>query len=59
MWGKGALVPFMLHPQHLVDLYQQSKNKNNGQHKSHFTTEPEAQPERHDSAPVDPNGGDV
>jgi hypothetical protein len=28
-------------PKHLVDLYQQSKNK--GQHESHFITEPEAQ----------------
>jgi hypothetical protein len=28
-------------PKHLIDLYQQSKNK--GQHESHFITEPEAQ----------------
>jgi hypothetical protein len=28
-------------PKHLVDLYQESKNK--GQHESHFITEPEAQ----------------
>jgi hypothetical protein len=30
-------------PKHLVDLYQQNKNKGKGQHESHFTTEPEAQ----------------
>jgi hypothetical protein len=49
----------MPHPKHLVDLYQQRKNNNKGRHESYFTTETKAQPERHDSAPVDPNGGDV
>ena len=30
-------------PKHLVDLYQQSKNKGKGQHESHFIAKPEAQ----------------
>jgi hypothetical protein len=30
-------------PKHLIDLYQQSKNKGKGQHKSHFITKPKAQ----------------
>jgi len=45
------------HPKHLVDLYQQSKNKGKGQHKSHFITDLEAQPEKHDNMVVDASVG--
>jgi len=44
-------------PKHLVDLYQQRKNKEKGQHESHFLTEPEVQPERHDDGVIGANGG--
>ena len=44
-------------PKHLVDLYQQSKNKSKGQHESHFLTEPEARPEKRDDGVVDARGG--
>ncbi|XP_021321419.1 uncharacterized protein LOC110437327 [Sorghum bicolor] len=43
-------------PKHLVDLYQQSKNKSKGQHESHFLTEPEARPEKHDDGVVGASG---
>jgi hypothetical protein len=57
MWSEGTLVPFMPHPKHLADLYQQNKGKD--QHESHFTIEPEAQPEKRDNVPVGASGGDV
>jgi len=44
-------------PKHLVDLYQQSKNKEKDQHESHFLTEPEAQPEKHDDRVIGASGG--
>jgi len=46
-------------PKHLVDLYQQSKNKGKGQCESHFIAEPEAQPEKRDDMVVDASNGDV
>ena len=46
-------------PKHLVDLYQQSKNKGKGQCESHFIAEPEAQPEKRDDTAVGASGGNV
>jgi hypothetical protein len=48
-------LPSLRTPKHLVDLYQQSKNK--GQHESHFITEPEAQ--KRDTTVIDANDEDV
>jgi hypothetical protein len=45
----------MPHPKHLIDLYQQSKNK--GQHESHFISEPEAQ--KHNDIVIGTNDEDV
>jgi phosphoribosyl-AMP cyclohydrolase len=44
-------------PKHLVDLYQQSKNKGKGQHESHFITEPESQ--KRDDTVVNANDENV
>jgi hypothetical protein len=44
-------------PKHLVELYQQSKNKGKGQDESHFITEPEAQ--KHDDIVVNANDENI
>jgi hypothetical protein len=46
-------------PKHLADLYQQNKGKGKDQHESHFTIEPEAQPEKCDNVSIGTSGGDV
>jgi hypothetical protein len=53
--AKGHLSRRCRTPEHLVDLYQQSKNK--GQHESHFITELEAQ--KRDDIVVGANDEDV
>ncbi|KAF0926337.1 hypothetical protein E2562_023060 [Oryza meyeriana var. granulata] len=44
-------------PKHLVEICQQSKNKKESQHESHFTVELEAHTKKHDDMLIDTKGG--